>query len=234
MKVLNKEIGDELDSMYGLVAGRVAASGRELVIEAYEGAGLSDVDWTDDTVVISLHQGVPTHALPHVLAIALQHVRQTLDGYPHITEPDEPQPEGSDLVRSSLRELVLESDAEAQLVSLGLDRTWENEQRHQAMKGILKSPPADWNEPDSLGNLFIALQYARMSLNHPPEMWKALQKRTEEVLPGAAERGEQALAAVKKRRWGNARNVLDSYVQLRDELGIEDLVQIEDAYGAQH
>ena len=65
-------------------------------------------------------------------------------------------------------------------------------------------------------------------------MWKALQKRTEEVLPGAAERGEQALAAVKKRRWGNARNVLDSYVQLRDDLGIEDLVQIEDAYGEAH
>ena len=79
-----------------------------------------------------------------------------------------------------------------------------------------------------------ALQYARMSLNHPPEMWKALQKRTEEVLPAAAERGEQALAAVKKRRWGNARNVLDSYVQLRDELGIEDLVKIEDAYGVEH
>ena len=146
MKVLNKEIGDELDSMYGLVAGRVAASGRELLIEAYEGAGLSDVEWTDDAVIISLHHGVPTHAIPHVLAIALQHVRQTLDGYPHIAEPDEPQPEGSELVRSSLRELVLESDAEAQLVSLGLDRTWENEQRHQAMKGILKAPPADWNE----------------------------------------------------------------------------------------
>ena len=94
MKVLNKEIGDELDSMYGLVAGRVAASGRELVVEAYEGAGLSDVEWTDDAVIISLHHGVPTHAIPHVLAIALQHVRQTLDGYPHIAEPDEPHAEG--------------------------------------------------------------------------------------------------------------------------------------------
>lgn len=234
MKVMNKDIGQELDSMYGLIAGRVAASGRELVVETYEGAGLSDVEWTDEAVIVRVHSGVPTHALAHVLAVALQHVRQTLDGYPRIAEPDEPQPEGSELVRSSLRELVLESDAEAQLVSLGLDRTWESEQRHQAMKGLLKAPPADWNEEESLGNLFIALQYARMSLNHPPEMWKALAKRTEEVLPNAAHRGEQALLAVKKRRWGNAKNALESFVLLRDELGIGDLVKVEDAYGTEY
>jgi hypothetical protein len=232
MKVINKDIGGDLDSLYQLVAGRVGASGRDLEVVTYDGEGLSDVEWTDDAVVISLHSGIPTHALPHVLGVALQHVRQALDGYPLITSPDEPQPEGSELVRSSLRELVLESDAEGQLVSLGLDRTWENEQRHQAMKSLLKSPPAEWNDEDSLGNLFIALQYARMSLNHPPEMWQALQKRTEEVLPVAAQRGELALLAVKKRRWGNPRNALDSFMLVRDELGIEDLVQIQDPSGA--
>ena len=235
MKVIGREIGDDLNSMFGLIEGRAGAADRELRVVAYEGEGLSDVHWTGKAVTISLHSGLPTHAIPHVLAVALQHIRQALDGYPTITKPKGTRdPEGADLVRGSLRELVLEPDAEMVIGPLGLDRTWENEQRHQAMKGILKAPPADWNEVDSLGNLFIALQYARMSLNHPPEMWKALQKRTEEVLPAAAERGEQALAAVKKRRWGNARNVLDSYVQLRDELGIEDLVKIEDAYGVEH
>ena len=231
MKVLNKDIGQDIDAMYQLVAGRLAAADRELEVVAYDGEGLSDVEWSEEKVTISLHSGVPTHALAHVLAVALQHVRQSLDGYPRITEPEGDQPEGSELVRSSLRELVLESDAEAQLVSLGLDRTWENEQRHQAMKTLLKTPPADWDEEDSLGNLFIALQYARMSLNHPPEMWRALQKRAEEVLPNAAARGELVLAAVKKHRWGSARNAIESFIAVRDELGIDDLVQVEDGYG---
>lgn len=231
MKIIGKEIGSDLDEMYQLLSGRVGASGRELRVVAYEGEGLSDVQWTPRAVTISLHSGVPTHALPHVLAIALQHVRQALDGYPNIVKPSGRQPEGSDLVRAALRELVLEPDAEAQLLALGLDRTWENEQRHQGMKSLLQQPPADWDDAESLGNLFLALQYARMSLTHPPAMWKALQKRAEEVLPVAAERGEQVLTAVKKRRWGSARAALDSFLLVRDELGIEDIVRIEDAAG---
>jgi hypothetical protein len=231
MKVIGREIGPELDAMYQLISGRLAVQERELRVEAYEGEGLSDIKWTPKGVTISLHSGIPTHAIPHVLAIALQHVRQSLDGYPNILKPRGRQPEGSDLVRSALRELVLEPDAEAQLHALGLDRKWENEQRHQGMKSLLQSPPEDWKDEESLGNLFIALQYARMKLNHPPEMWKALEKRAEEVLPVAAERGERALAAVKRRRWGSATNALDSYRYVRDELEIGDLVRIEDAWG---
>ena len=121
-------------------------------------------------MTISLHSGVPDARAPaRASAIALQHVRQTLDGYPNILKPAGRQPEGSDLVRGALRELVAEPDAEAQLLALGLDRTWENEQRHQGMKSLLQKPPADWNDAESLGNLFLALQYARMSLTHPPD-----------------------------------------------------------------
>jgi hypothetical protein len=234
MKVIGREIGPELDAMYQLIAGRLGVQDRELRVEAYEGEGLSDVRWTPKGVTISLHSGIPTHAIPHVLAIALQHVRQSLDGYPNITKPKGRQPEGSDLVRSALRELVLEPDAEAQLMALGLDREWENEQRHQGMKSLLQNPPEDWKDEESLGNLFIALQYARMKLNHPPEMWKALEKRTEEVLPVAAERGERALTQVKRRRWGSATNALDTYCYVRDELDIGDIVRIEDAWGNEH
>jgi hypothetical protein len=231
LKIIGKEIGSELDDMYHLLVGRAGVAGRDLKVVAFEGDGLSDVQWTAKAVTISLHSGVPTHALPHVFAIALQHVRQTLDGYPNILKPPGRQPEGSDLVRGALRELVAEPDAEAQLHALGLDRTWENEQRHQGMKSLLQQPPADWNEPESLGGLFLALQYARMSLTHPPQMWKALQKRAEEVVPVAAERGEQVLTAVKKKRWGSASAALESYIRVREELGVEDMVRIEDASG---
>ena len=231
MKIIGKDIGGELDEMYHLLVGRAGVAGRDLKVVAFEGEGLSDVQWTKNAVTISLHSGVPTHALPHVFAIALQHVRQTLDGYPNILKPPGRQPEGSDLVRGALRELVAEPDAEAQLHALGLDRTWENEQRHQGMKSLLQQPPAEWNDPESLGALFLALQYARMSLTHPPQMWKALQKRAEEVVPVAAERGEGVLTAVKKKRWGSASAALESYMRVREELGVEDIVRIEDASG---
>ena len=62
-------------------------------------------------------------------------------------------------------------------------------------------------------------------------MWKALQKRTEQVLPNAAERGELALSVLKRRRWGSPRACLDSFLYLRHELGLEDIVQIEDDEG---
>ena len=50
-------------------------------------------------------------------------------------------------------------------------------------------------------------------------------------MPVAAERGEQVLTAVKKRRWGTAAAALESYLRVREELGIEDIVRIEDAHG---
>lgn len=233
VKVIGKDIGPELDSMLQLIAGRVGTSDRELRIVPWEGDGLSDVKWTPKSVTISLHSGVPTHALPHVLGVALQHVRQSLDGYPIVLKPKGAQPEGSDLIRASLRELVFEPDAEAQLISLNLDREWENEQRHQGMKALLKEPPEDWNSEESLGGVFIALQYARLSLNHPPQMWLALQKRAMEVVPEAASLGERALLALKKRRWGTAAAALDSLCYVRDELGIQDLVRIEDGNGTE-
>ena len=213
---------------------RVGAANRDLTVVAFEGEGLSSVKWSPKAVTISLHSGVPTHALPHVLGIALQHVRQDLDGYPNVRKPKRRQPEGSDLVRSALRELVLEPDAEAQLAGLSLDREWEQEQRHQAMKDLLREPPEDWNEVGSLGNDFIALQCARLEVTHPPKMYEALRKRIEEVLPVAAERADLASRALRRRRWGTANACLHSMVNVRDELGLADLATITDGAGREY
>jgi len=234
MDVIGRDIGHGVERMYREVEARVAAAGRDLNVVAFEGDGLSSVKWTTRAVTISLHSGVPTHALPHVLGIALQHVRQDLDGYPNVRKPKGRQPEGSGLVRSALRELVLEPDAEAQLAGLGLDREWEQEQRHQAMKDLLRDPPADWNEDGSLGNAFIALQCARLAVTHPPKMWGALRKRVEEVLPVAAGRAELAGRALRRRRWGTADACLNSLVNVRDELGLADVAIVVDGAGREY
>lgn len=231
MKIIGREIGDDLNSMYGLIEGRASAADRAVEVVLFEGQGLSDVHWTAKKVIISIHSGIPTHSIPHVLAVALQHVRQALDGYPTVTKPRGRDLEGAELVRGALRELVLEPDAEVLIGPMGLDRTWENEQRHQGYKALLEDPPADWDEPDTLGNIFMALQYARLATTHPAQMWKALHKRTQQMLPHAAERGELALSVLKRRRWGSPRACLDSFLYLRKELGLEDIVQIEDGAG---
>ena len=230
MKVIGRDIGPALDSLYGQIQARVAAADRDLQVEPFEGDALSSVRWTPKAATIYLHTGVPTHALPHVFGVALQHVRQTLDAYPEVRRPQgkRKQPEGADLVRGALRELVLEPDAEVQLGSLGLDREWENEQRHQAMKDLLREPPEDWNEPGSMGNAFAALQYARLAVQHPPQMFEALRKRMEEALPLAAERGEAAGRVLRRRRWGNAGACVESLVNVRNELELGDVAAIED------
>lgn len=235
MKVIGREVTGGVERMYREVEARVAAASRDMEVVAFEGEGLSSVKWSPKAVTISIHSGVPTHALPHVLGIAVQHVRQDLDGYPNVRKPKKRrQPEGSDLVRSALRELVLEPDAEAQLTGLGLDREWEQEQRHQAMKDLLRDPPEDWNEEGSLGNDFIALQLARLEFTHPEKMYEALRKRTEEVLPVAAERADLASRALKRRRWGTASACLASLINIRDELGLADLATITDGAGREH
>lgn len=234
MKIIGRDIGDSLDRMYHEVEARVAAADRDLKVVSYEGEGLSNVKWSPKAVTISLHSAVPTHALPHVFGVALQHVRQDLDGYPNVRKPKGRQPQGADLVRAALRELVLEPDAEAQLTGLGLDREWEQEQRHQAMKDLLRDPPEDWNELGSLGNDFIALQCARLEVTHPPKMYEALRKRVEEALPVAAGRADEASRALRRRRWGSAQACLHSLINVRDDLGLGDIATITDGAGREY
>ena len=170
MEVLGRDIGEALDRMYEELANRTRTEGeRELRVEGFQGA-LSRVDWGDAAVMIFLNEGVPTHALPHVLGVALQHVRQRLDHYPDVRRPEGRQPEGAALVRTALRELVLAPEAEAKLASLNLDQQWETEQRHEGFKSLLDGAPQEWSQPGTAGHAFAVLQYARMELQHPPQL----------------------------------------------------------------
>ena len=77
MNVNGRDIGDALDGLYEELSARVRDEAeRELVIEGFEGESFSNVRWADDEddVQIEVHENLPTHAIPHVLAVALQHV----------------------------------------------------------------------------------------------------------------------------------------------------------------
>ena len=179
--------------------------------------------------MVQLHSGVPTHALPHIFGVALQHVRQRVDFYPDVRRPPGDQPEGSQLVRQVLRELVLAPEAAMQLEPLALDQQWEAEQRHQGLKEMLRDVPDDWDEAGTIGNYFAALQYARFSVQHPPEMWEGLRRTMREQLPGACELGDQALAIVRPLRMGLAGRVPPNpWSASATSLALADLALVED------
>jgi hypothetical protein len=230
MQVLGKDIGPALDARYAEIERRLGTEAeRTLVVEAFEGGSISNVEWLDDRVRLLLHTGVPRHALAHVFGVALEHVRQRLDRYPDVVRPPvDDQPEGAEIVRQALRELVLAPEAEMHLAPLALDDAWEVEQRHQGLKDLLREPPADWNEAGTVGNDFMSLQYARFAIQHPKEMWDGLRKTMTQRLPLACERGEAALKIVRTYGWGGPGACLESLVGARNELELRDIAAIED------
>lgn len=228
MKVIGKEIGSALASMYGEIERRVKVEAeRDLRLEPFEGGSFSNIEWADDAVVISLHNGVPTHALPHVLGVALQHVRQRLDRYPGVLRGPR-EIEGGAMIRSALRELVMGPEAEMHLEPHQLDMEWEVEQRHAGLKDLLRDAPDDWNTNGSPGNLFAALQYARFSLEHPENLWAPLRDTFRERLPVAAENGEGVVQVVRQNGWKTPGACLQSLIAAREELGLREVALIED------
>lgn len=228
VEVLGRDIGDGIDRMYREILSRVQTEPElELRIEAFDGA-LSNVRWTDDAVVVQLNEAVPTHALPHVLGVALMHVRQRLDQFPDIRRPAGEQVEGTGLLRTSLRETVLAPEAESHLAPLALDQKWETEQRHLGFKQLLDDAPEQWRDQSSIGAGFVALQYAKLEFMHPEAMWTSLRKRTHAELPEAAEMGDMAVTEIRRFRWGSAQACVQSLVAVRDVLGMQRIAQVLD------
>lgn len=228
MKAIGKDIGDALDAMHKEIENRLRSeTGRMLSLQPFEGGSFSNVEWRAEAVVIQLHNGVPTHALPHVLGVALQHVRQRMDLYPGVTAADQDL-EGGPLLRTALRELVMGPEAEMRLEPLNLDTEWESEQRHQGLKEMLREAPSEWDISGMAGNSFAALQYARFSLEHPSQLWESLKEQFAAKLPTAAEQGEQVVTVVQQSGWKTPGACLQSLVSARDALNLQPYATIED------
>ncbi|RJQ09773.1 MAG: hypothetical protein C4558_05770 [Dehalococcoidia bacterium] len=229
MKVIGKEIGDAIEPLFQEIEERLRAETENtLRVEAFEGGALSDVDWDESgVVVISLHNGIPTHALAHALGVALQHVRQTLDRYPDVV-PGEAEVEGEGMLRHALRELILAPEAETRLAPLGLDSRWETEQRHQGMKDLLRQASKDWDEVLTPNHVFGALLYARFALDHPEELWAGLRKEFNRKFPALSESGEGVAQLVRASGWGSPEACVESLIAVRDELGMGEIALVED------
>ncbi|MDA0271398.1 MAG: hypothetical protein DWG83_02735 [Chloroflexi bacterium] len=228
MKIIGKQLGTVLVDMYEDIEKRLKdEAGRELKVVSFEGASFSDIQWGDTEVVISLHNGAPTRALNHILGIALQHIRQRLDRYPAVVR-GRTEVEGGPLVRAALRELIMSPEAEQHVAPLKIDITWELKQRHEGLKHLLRDAPEDWNEESSIGHVFGALQYARFTIEHPEELWEGLRNQFRKDLPNVAMTGDEIVSLVAQHGWKTPGACLESFVAIRDALGLQDFVGIED------
>ena len=228
MKVIGKDIGDALDKLYAEVASRLTVENeRELRFEAGAEGAFSNVKWRNDEVVIEIHNGVPTHALPHVVGVALEHIRQRLERYPALQRPTENDEPDGGMLRGALRELVLAPAADHALQSLELDVQWEVEQRHQALKNLIRDS-AEWDDPENPGHAFIVLLYARAAIEHPPELWVTLAEAFQEALPQVAEHGATVETAIRQHGWTSPGAVLESLLAARALLNLEAVAPILD------
>lgn len=228
MKVIGKDIGDSLEKLLEEVESRLKVEAeRELRFEAGAEGTFSNVQWLDDAVVIQLHNGVPTHALPHIVGVALEHVLQRLERYPAVQRPAGEDELDGPILRSALRELVLAPAADHGLKSLNLDVQWEAEQRHQALKDLIRDH-AEWDDPEDPGHTFIALLYARAAIEHPADLWPGLAEAFADALPRVAENGAAVEQAVRQHGWTSPGACLESLVSARELLDLTSIAPIFD------
>lgn len=229
MKVIGKDIGDVLERLHAEVEDRLRVEAeRSLQFEAGAENVFSNVFWQQDKVVIKLHNGVPTHALPHVVGVALEHVRQRLERYPAVQRPAENDAVDGPIIRAALRELVYAPAANHALSALDLDVQWEDEQRHQALKDLLRDL-SDWEDDGGEGVVvWVLLVYARGALEHPTELWQPIEEAFHEKLPDVAKLGTTVAKTVTAHGWTSPGACLESLIAVRKLLDLEAVAPILD------
>jgi len=130
------------------------------------------------------------------------------------------------MLRGALRELVLAPAADHALEKLNLDVEWEAEQRHQALKNLLRDADPEWNDPEQSAFAFAALLYARAAIEHP--LWESLAAMFQETLPEASKLGSEIESVVRENGWASPGACLQSLLAARELTGLNDIAAILD------
>ncbi len=247
MIVLEREIGDQLDDLFESVMVGLANMfsekskednvnnelERKLTILPQDDGLLSRIQWVDGNPYIYLRSDIPTHAIPHILGTALCHVKQKIDQFPDAVKNDDTEePDGVVLARMTLKEFVLSLNAEKMMTSIDFNMDWEDQQRHQGLKDLLKMlNPEEDDAFTSAGHptlQFFSLIYAKYSLLHPSEMWKGLSKTIKKDFPIFAQSGEKILEIINDIGYDDIDSCLKCLVDVRDEIAMRPYTLIAD------
>ena len=247
MKILEREIGDQLDGLFEEVAVSLANSfaknaskeddGLEIenklsILPQNDGL-LSRIKWEEGNPYIYIRSDIPTHAIPHVLGTALCHVKQKIDLFPDVVQNEnEEEIDGALLVRIALKELLMSLNAEETMKNIKFDIDWEDKNRHQGFKDVLGM--LDRNEDDSFVSIehpthqFFSLTYAKFSLIHPPKMWDGLKTQIMNDYPEFVKSGKKILEIINEYGFEDVDSCLKSLTGIRDEIAMRPYTLILD------
>ena len=247
MKILEREIGDQLDGLFEEVAlslvnafaknaSKEAESSeieRKLSILPQDDGLLSRIQWVEDNPYIYIRSDIPTHAMPHVLGTALCHVKQKIDQFPDVVQNEnEEELDGSLLVRIALKELLMSLNAEEKMKDIKFDIDWEDKNRHQGFKDLLGMLDRDQDDgfvsTDHPTHQFFSLTYAKFSLIHPPKMWDGLKTQIKNDYPEFVESGNKILEIVDRSGFKDVNSCLKSLTDIRDEIAMRPYTLIFD------
>jgi hypothetical protein len=229
MELLGIEVPPALAGYYGEVEAHLRAKGYALTCEWMEGPEFGGFYLSEGAATVGVRSDLPPLAVCHTIAHELAHGLQRLDGWPRVVA--NPALEGDAAakdVAAVLQAVVHCAAAEARIDALGLDPSWEQMDRHQNIRALLRAPQADANHRGTPAWGYWAMLYAYITLLHPAAQSRALLHNIRRAIPEAAAAGTESAALVREHGFQTPEQALASLRAVQEALGLAPGLLVED------
>lgn len=229
MELLGIALPPALAAFYGEVENALRAAGYTLTCERMEGPEFGGFYLAEGAATVGVRRDLPPDAVCHTLAHELAHGLQRIGGWPGATaNPKRGTDSAAEEVAAVLQAIVHCSGAEARIAPLGLDPSWEQAERHQHIRALLRAPHTGANRRGTPAWAYWSLLYAYLTLLHPPERVRTLLRNFHRVIPNAAAAGETAAALVRQHGHNTADQALASLRAVQEAMQLAPNILIED------
>ena len=229
MDVLGVTLPADLTSFYQEVEALFADQGVMLTCEWIEGPEFGGFYPNGPIATVGIRSDLPPEAIPHTLAHELVHGLQRQEAWPKaIGNPERGDDSPAEQVASVLQGIIHCTAAELRIAPLGLDPSWEQRERHQMVRLMLRAPDADAARRGTPLWAYWSLLYTYIGLLHPPEHTRTLLRNIERALPAAAEAGREVMDLVREHGYATREQALSSLRAVQRALELGPNILIED------
>ncbi len=229
MNVLGIELTGDLADFYAKVEALYAEDGLALTCEAGDGPEYGGFFRGEGAARVEVRRDLPPDAMRHTLAHELVHGLQRREGWPRAeANSDLGDDSSADEVAAMLQAIVHCTAAELRIAPLGLDGSWEQDQRHQAVRTLIRTPHPGADEEGTAAWAYWSLLYAYISLLHPPEHSRTLLHNIERALPAAGASGREAAALVRQHGYATREQALAAMLAVQEAMALAPDVLVED------
>lgn len=229
MNVLGVELSESLAAFYQEVEALLGQRGITLTCEQGPGPEFGGFYLSGDRATVQVRHDLPPDAIQHTLGHELVHGLQRQEGWPRAAAGPDPLGKAeAEEVAAVLQALVQCAAAELRISPLGLDPSWEQRQRHEGIRRLLRAPHPEATERGTASWAYWSLLYAYLSLLHPAESVRTLLRNFDRALPTAAAAGRQAVELVRQHGYATADQGLAAMVAVQQALELAPRVVVED------